>query len=264
MATEKVRVEQQTPTRINAVLADCPQGVPMSSVWLESKGIYPQLLQKYKETGWLEPLGRGIWIRAGTLPTLAGAIYALQRIAINVYPAARTALELQGRSHYVPTGEVPVLHLSLAAGQGMPGWFRKMGFARNLHILNASALFEPVFSSLAEARSEGVAIKVSSPERAMLEYCHLLPKYAEFEEARQLMEGLPTLRPRLVQSTLQSCKSVKAKRLFLALASVVGHSWFSELGLDEIDLGTGNRILPIEGVPHPVYGITVPETWIAK
>jgi len=264
MNTEKMRAEHQTPTRINAVLADCPAGVPMSSTWLESKGIYPQLLQKYKETGWLESLGRGIWIRAGTRPTLAGAIFALQRIAINATPAARTALELQGRSHYVPTGEVPVLHLSLAAGQRMPEWFRKMKFARNLHILNASALFDPVFSSLSEASGEGVVIKVSSPERAMLEYCFLLPRYAEFAEARQLMEGLPTLRPRLVQSTLQSCKSIKAKRLFLALASAVGHSWFGDLKQEEIDLGTSNRILPVEGVPHPVYGITVPETWVVK
>jgi len=261
---ETLHAEHQALTRINAVLADCPAGVPMSSVWLESKGVYPQLLQKYKETGWLESLGRGIWIRAGTRPTLAGAIFALQRIGINAYPAARSALELQGRSHYVPTGEVPVLHLSLGAGQRMPEWFRKMDFARNLHMLNASALFEPVSASLAEVRSEGVEIKLSSPERAMLEYCHLLPRYAEFEEARQLMEGLPTLRPRLVQGTLQSCKSVKAKRLFLALASAVGHHWFSEINQKEIDLGASNRILPIEGVPHPVYGITVPETWIVK
>jgi len=264
MSTETLRAENQTLTRINAVLADCPAGVPMSSTWLESKGVYPQLLQKYKETGWLESLGRGIWIRAGTRPTLAGAIFALQRIGINAYPAARSALELLGRSHYVPTGEAPVLHMSLGAGQRMPEWFRKMDFARNLQMLNASALFEPVSVGLSEVRSEGVEIKLSSPERAMLEYCQLLPSHADFEEARQLMEGLPTLRPRLVQSTLQACKSVKAKRLFLALASAVGHGWFSELAQEQIDLGASNRILPIQGVPHPVYGITVPDTWIVE
>jgi hypothetical protein len=164
----------------------------------------------------------------------------------------------------VPAGEVSVLQLSIAAEQRMPDWFSKMDFSRNLRMLNASTLFDPVFASLAEVRSEGVVIKVSSPERAMLEYCHLLPKYAEFEEARQLMEGLPTLRPRLVQSTLQACKSIKAKRLFLALAGAVGHGWFSDLNQDEIKLGASNRILPIEGVSHPVYRITVPETWIAE
>ena len=64
----------------------------------------------------------------------------------------------------------------------------------------------------------------------MLEYCYLLPNYADFEEARQLMEGLATLRPGLLQSTLRACRSVKAKRLFLALADIVGHKWYGAIG----------------------------------
>ena len=236
----------------------------MSSAWLKSKGVYPQLLQKYKETGWLEALGRGCWIRAGAKPTLAGAIYALQRTPLNVYPAARSALELQGRAHYVPAGESPALHIGIPASRRLPVWFNKLQFTSSLHVINTSALFDPVFTSLVEIKSEGVVIKASSPERAMLEYCHLLPKHADFEEARQLMEGLPALRPQLVQSTLKVCKSVKAKRLFLALSDTVGHSWFSKLDLDGIDLGASNRILPIEGVSHPEFAITVPETWIVE
>lgn len=256
--------QRPTTTKINELLADCPAGVPMTSVWLESKGVSPQLVQKYKESGWLEPLGRGGWIRAGTRPTMAGAVYALQRMPLNAYPAARTALELQGRAHYVPVGQTPVLHLSLDVSQRLPSWFRKLDVARNLQILNANALFDPIFTSLVEAKGEGVVIKVSSPERAMVEYCQLLPKHADFEEARQLMEGLPSLRPQLLQSTLQACKSVKAKRLFLALASKVSHGWYDDLNLEEIDLGNSNRILPIKGVSHPEFSITVPETWIVK
>ena len=251
-------------SKINALLSDCPEGVPMPSTWLVSKGISPQLLQKYKETGWLEPLGRGGWIRAGTTPTRAGAIYALQRIPFHVYLAARTALELQGCAHYLPAGDKSVLHLSLPASQRLPDWFKKLDFAQNLHTLNAGVLFDRVFTSLAVVKSEGVVIKVSSPERAMLEYCQLLPKHGDFEEARQLMEGLPTLRPRLMQSTLQECKSVKAKRLFISLASAVGHDWFNDLNLEEIELGSSNRTLPIAGVQHPKYGITVPATWIVE
>ena len=234
----------------------------MTSEWLESKGVSPQLLQRYRDTGWLQALGRGCWIRASTVPTLAGAIYSLQRNAMNVYPAARTALELQGRGHYVPTGQAPPLHLAIAAGQRLPTWFSKLELARNLRTLNADSLFNPIYTSLQEVKSEGVIIKVCSPERAMLEYCQLLPKHADFEEARQLMEGLPGLRPALMQSTLQHCKSIKAKRLFLALAQAVGHTWFRELNLGAIELGTSNRILPFDGVPHPQFHITVPQTWI--
>ena len=44
-----MRDVNQAKTRINALLADCPEGVPMPSAWLETKGISPQLLQKYKD-----------------------------------------------------------------------------------------------------------------------------------------------------------------------------------------------------------------------
>ena len=234
----------------------------MTSEWLESKGVSPQLLQRYRDTGWLQALGRGCWIRANTVPTLAGAIYALQRNPLNVYPAARTALELQGRGHYVPIVQAPTLHLAMPARQRLPALFRKLDLGQNVKTLNVDSLFEPIYTSLLEVKSEGVSIKVSSSERALLEYCQLLPQQADFEEAWQLMEGLPGLRPALVQSTLQHCKSVKAKRLFLALAQAVGHAWFKDLNLDAIELGTSNRILPFEGVPHPQFHITVPRTWM--
>ena len=250
------------PTKINTVLAASPEGVPMTSGWLKSKSVSPQLLQRYRDTGWLQALGRGCWIRANTVPTLAGSIYALQRNPLNVYPAARTALEMQGRGHFIPIGEAPVLHLTLPAKQHLPVWFRKLDFARNVRTLSADSLFEPIYTSLQEVTGEGVSIKVSSAERAILEYCQLLPKQADFEEALQLMRGLPGLRPCLMQSTLQHCKSVKAKRLFLALAQAVGYAWFKDLNLEALELGTGNRILPFDGLPHPQFHITVPRTWM--
>ena len=260
----RVHESELVTTKINKLLADCPVGVPMTSTWLKSKGASPQLMQKYKETGWVESLGRGGWIRAGTKATMLGAVYALQRISLNIYPAARTALELQGRAHYIPAGEFPVLQISAEANQRLPAWFVNLDFCKNLHVVNSSKLFNPIYSSLDDLRSEGIVLKVSSPERAMLEYCQLLPKQADFEEARQLMEGLTTLRPRLLQSTLHACQSVKAKRLFFALASAVKHDWYKEINPDEFHLGSSNRILPIEGSPHPQFSITVPETWIVE
>ena len=46
-------------TRINHILAQNPPGVPMTSNWLASRRVSPQLLQGYKSSGWLSPLGRG-------------------------------------------------------------------------------------------------------------------------------------------------------------------------------------------------------------
>ncbi|MBL4866840.1 MAG: type IV toxin-antitoxin system AbiEi family antitoxin domain-containing protein, partial [Pseudomonadales bacterium] len=71
-----------------------------------------------------------------------------------------------------------------------------------------------------------------------------------------------TLRAQLLQSTLQACKSVKAKRLFLALASTVGHKWYDDLNLGSIDLGVGKRSIINSGYLHPEFEITVPKTWV--
>lgn len=259
--------EQETPnrTKINRLLVSVPAGAPVTSTWLRSQGVSPQLVRRYKLSGWLEPLARSAWIRTGTNVSMVGAIYAMQQqLLIKVYPAARTALTLQGRAHYIPTGHTSVLQLSLESGQNLPAWFTRQPFASNLRIFNSSALFNPTYAGLDDWHSEELQIKISSAERAMLEYCHLLPKYADFEEARQLMEGLTTLRPKLVQSMLHACKSVKAKRLFLVLASVVRHTWYEQLDIASLNLGTGNRSVLTNGALHPQFKITVPVEWMEQ
>jgi len=256
--------EGRSATKINRLLANSPVGAPMTSAWLSSQRISPQLVRRYKLSGWLESLGRGAWKRTGTKLTLAGTLFAMQQqLSMKVYPAARTALEIQGRAHYVPVGANPVLQLSLESGQKIPSWFVHQSFASHLRVLNSSVLFDPVYVSLDDWHSGELSIKVSSPERAMLEYCYLLPKYADFEEARQLMEGLMTLRPKLLQNTLLACKSVKAKRLFLALACTVGHPWYEQLEIDSLDLGSGKRSVLANGYLHPQFKITVPRDWVS-
>ena len=250
-------------TKINRILAQTPPGVPMTSDWLATQQVSPQLLQSYKSSGWLKSLGRGAWIRAGSEPTLAGSIYALQRHwSASVYPAARTALGFQGRLHYLPLGTNPVLQLGVESNKKLPLWFTRQRFAENLRTFNSSALFSPASVCLIDWRVDGFSLKISSPERAMLEYCYLLPNRADFEEAGRLMEGLPTLRPEFVQSVLRSCMSVKAKRSFLALASIVGHQWYSELDLESVELGEGNRHFAEDGLWNSQFKITIPEIWM--
>jgi hypothetical protein len=95
-------------------------------------------------------------------------------------------------------------------------------------------------------------------ERAMLELCDEPPGSALVYEADAIMRGLSTLRPRLVRTLLQHCRSIKAKRLFLALATRHNHAWLSHLALDGLDLGSGNRVLVPGGRLHPKYHITLP------
>lgn len=262
---DHVKMQDKEPrgTKINHILARNPQGVPMTSSWLTSQRVSPQLLQGYKNSGWLDPLGRGAWIRAGTEPTLAGSIYALQRQKlVTVHPAACTALGFQGHLHYLPLGTSPVLQFGVRSNKKLPLWFTRQLFAKNLRVFNADVLFSPVSVGLTDWNVGEFSLKISSPERAMLEYCYLLPNYGDFEEARQLMESLTALRPKLLQSTLHACNSVKAKRLFLALADTVAHKWYDELDLGSVELGSGSRHIAINGLWNSQFKITVPEIWV--
>jgi Transcriptional regulator, AbiEi antitoxin, Type IV TA system len=72
------------------------------------------------------------------------------------------------------------------------------------------------------------------------------------------MEGLISLRPRLLQSLLVACNSIKVRRLFLYLAEQHQHSWFQRLDIDALDLGTGNRSIITGGHLDSKYLITVP------
>jgi len=103
------------------------------------------------------------------------------------------------------------------------------------------------------------SIRLSSPERAALEMAELVPREQSFEGAQLLMEGLTALRPDLVQKLLQSCKSVKAKRLFLYLAEKCGHAWLNKLDLSKVRLGSGKRLIVSGGRYNPKYRITVPD-----
>lgn len=73
------------------------------------------------------------------------------------------------------------------------------------------------------------------------------------------LEGLTTLRPKLLHPLLEQCGSVKVKRLFLYMAEKAGHDWFKRLDTAKFDLGAGARTVTKGGVYVSRYGLTVPE-----
>jgi len=104
----------------------------------------------------------------------------------------------------------------------------------------------------------GRALVFSTPERALLELCDEASDASGVFEVDALMQGMATLRPQRVGMLLHHCHSVKAKRLFLALAERHEHAWFSHVSLDGVTLGSGKRSLVVGGRLHPTYQITLP------
>ena len=66
------------------------------------------------------------------------------------------------------------------------------------------------------------------------------------------------MRPDLVGQLLRICTSVKAKRLFLALAERHQHAWLKRVELADVDLGSGKRVLVPGGRLNAKYLITLP------
>jgi hypothetical protein len=104
------------------------------------------------------------------------------------------------------------------------------------------------------------AVTISTPERAIMEVMYSLPREASFEEVALLMEGLTTLRPRMLQVLLEQCRSVKVKRLFMYLAEDCNHAWVQKLDVSKVDFGKGKRMIVKGGRFNSKYNITVPIT----
>jgi hypothetical protein len=92
-----------------------------------------------------------------------------------------------------------------------------------------------------------------------MELCYDVPIHESFGELDQIMSGLTTLRPQMVQELLEKCGSVKAKRLFIYLAEKHNHAWTKKLNLERINFGIGKRSLCNNGHYDSKYKIVVPK-----
>jgi hypothetical protein len=73
------------------------------------------------------------------------------------------------------------------------------------------------------------------------------------------MEGLSNLRPKVVQELLETCTSVKVKRLFLFMATRAKHQWLNYVDQTKIDLGTGDRSILPGGLFNAKFHISIPK-----
>lgn len=225
--------------------------------WLEGRGISRDLQKHYRKSDWLETAGTGAFKRPGEQVSWQGGLYALQaQSGLPVHAGALTALALQGYAHYLRLGAETVFLFS-PPKTSLPAWFKNRDWGQKIHHCKTSVL--PSGLALADYQVEAFSVKISVPERAFLECLYLSPDTVDLAECYQVMEGLTTLRPKLLQPLLEQCGSVKVKRLFLYMAEKAGHDWAKRLDTAKFDLGTGARTIAKGGVYVSRYGLTVPE-----
>jgi len=256
MGLHKVRLANQ----LSGLL---PEGMVVSTAWMGAQGYSRQLLRKYVQGGWLVSVARGAFRRPGTAPDWPAIVSSLEKYwGVTCHAGGRTALSQHGYAHYLALGKDQSAHLY--AQSKFPAWVR--GLNKPRLVFHTSNLFYSNVGSvgLEEMKMDGgrFSVHVSRPERAILEFLSEVPDRENFEEADKLMEGLANLSPSRVMGLLLACKNIKAKRLFLWLADRHHHAWFQKLDMDQIDLGSGKRMLVKGGRLVPKYQITVPREMI--
>lgn len=242
--------------KLNTLLSSQPAGIVLTSSWLAGQGYSLELQKQYRKSQWFDSIGTGALVRHGDPVDYLGGVYALQtQLGLTVHPAGKTALSMQGKSHYL---ELSAKKAQLFGGvdDALPLWFKKHNWGLSLDCKLSS--FLPPELGLVEYAHKSFKVKISSPARAVMECLYLAPKAQPILEVFELMEGLNNLRPAVVQALLEGCNSVKVKRLFLYLADKAGHDWMAYLKLDKVDLGSGKRAIVSDGVYVSKYQITVP------
>ena len=248
-------------SKLNRFLQVLPKGAIATTSWLHTIGISGQLLQKYKSSNWVEEVCNSVVKYPENEVDWTGVVFALQsQLQLNVHPAAKTALTVQGAGHFIPRGRKKVF-LFAKTGENLPVWLTKKDWGVDFVIVRNN-LFDPEFKTgLKKESFDNFDLRISSRERAIFEVLYLIPKFQSFDEAVLLMQNLTTLRPDIVQKLLENCNSIRVKRSFMVLAEKENHDWFKELNVNRVDFGKGKRSFFKGGYLHPKYQITIPEEW---
>jgi hypothetical protein len=248
--------------KLNHFMVSTPSGVVLTTDWLEEQGISSKLAWWYVRSGLLERLGMKAYKKAGDNITWAGVVAALQsQMHLPIHVGGKTALQILGRSHFIPMQGIKQITLFADHKTKAPSWLRnKKQWDAEFEIFRTS-LFgtEDKLLGIVERPVEGITLQMSCPERAAMEIVYLYPKYQSLEELALLIENLAQLRPAVVQLLLEKCNSIKVKRLFLYLAEKFQHPWLSNLNFRKINLGRGKRVIGAGGKYDSKYKLSVPE-----
>ncbi len=254
--------------KLKKILQEHLPGTICLASWLEARGISRNLQTCYRRSGWLESVGPGAFKRPGEQVTLEGALYAIQEQAgLPVHLGGQTALSRQGLSQYIRMSR-ETAYLYSPLGVKLPAWFKRYDWKVQLEHIRTN--FIPDASGLGQQSratssllTPHFSLKLSAPERAIMECLYLAPNRQDLVEIFQIMEGLTNLRPKIVQRLLETCRSVKVKRLFLYMADKAGHKWLQFVDRQHINLGRGNRCITPNGVYVAEHCISIPKTLVS-
>lgn len=244
-------------SKINSIIKQTGYRGVLTTSWLEKQGVSRTEQGQYVRSGWLYRIASGVYCFENVKPILFDALSSFDsQVGLSYRIAASSALELHGYTHYVSLGK-PQVHIMTPVGNKLPQWMPEREWDMTL-IEHSSNLFDGSLG-VTSIEHNGMTLRVSSPELAIMECLLFAPEYYILTDVFYLMESLTTLRASLVSQLLEKCTSVKVKRLFIYMAEKANHAWFKRLNLSNVTLGSGMRSFEKGGVSIAKYNIVIPK-----
>jgi hypothetical protein len=189
---------------------------------LKRLDISAALAHEYVKSGWLEKLGRGVFMFAGDVLKREDTLRFLEARMPGLHIAAKTALSRHGFRQNVAIKETTILWGDRRTP--LPVWFTQRFPSR----YSSSRLFDDNLADgfcLSPLPESPDGPQVSGPERALLEMLSEVGVHQELEEARAIMEGIRQLRMRHLKQLLANCRMVKAVRLCVLWSKELDLPW---------------------------------------
>lgn len=212
-------------TSIQELHAALPRGAPIGTLELERLGISSALAHRYVASGWLVRLGRGVFMFSGDELQAAPSVKFLARKVAGLHVGGKTALAWRGVRHNVGTRE----RLSLWGNTPgrLPPWFDDR-FPATYTARNLFAGKLPADFGLQPLPETPDGPAVAAPERALLEMLSEVGVRQGVEEARNIMEGVRSVRSEVLGRLLKNCPRVKVVRLCVQWAEELNLTWAAE------------------------------------
>ena len=245
-------------TKKDQLFLDWKDNEVHTPVWFRAHKISNQLLQKYFKNRLVKRLGGGGHIKFKDKLDWKNAIFTLQQeLKLPVHIGGRSALDLHGVRQYLNLGKTPAVFVIVREKIRIPIWVKANDWGVQFR-LKTSRLFGDNTAGIEILETQGIKLFVSSRERSVMEMIDNLDLNDSFDLLEEYFEGLVNMRPKLLQKLLESCNSVKVKRVFLYMLNYLGLPVSKKIEMKKIKLGSGRRVIVKNGKFDKTFNITIP------
>ncbi len=245
----------------SVLLTNClPDGLVVNRTWLKIKGFERTAVDYFVRSGKLERVGHGVYRRPGPPLKWEHLVYSLQELGSPAHVGGRSALDLKCMAHYLPLCGMQTVELY--GVNKLPGWLSELQAPVKL-VARGMGGIDELPSDALTTRPFGHwdwLLRFATVELALFEVLGKIQDESGFSLADKYFESATTLRPKLLNSLLQVCRQIKTKRLFLWFSDRHRHAWRNKLNIDNVDLGSGKRMIVKGGALDKTYAMTVPRS----